>query len=84
MSDSVNNINLKNIQVNDIVLMVFIIWLISLNSKFSTKINSRRVPNNFYNYSWWTTLLISIELFIFIISMTIANQIEAISNGINI
>ena len=26
--------------------------------------------------------MISIELFIFIISMTIANQIEAISNGI--
>ena len=82
INDSVNNLNLKNIEINDIILMVFIIWLISLNSKFSTKINSRRVPNNFYNYSWWTTLLISIELFIFIIGMTIANQFQNITNGI--
>ena len=81
-NDSINNVNLKNIKVNDIVLIVFIIWLISLNSKFSTKINSRRVPSNFYNYSWWTTILVGIELFIFIIGMTISNNISKLSNGI--
>lgn len=81
-NDSINNVNLKNIQVNDIVLIVFIIWLISLNSKFSTKINSRRVPNNFYNYSWWTTILIGIELCIFIIGMTVSNNISKLSDGI--
>ena len=82
INDSVNNINLKNIEINDIVLMVFIIWLISLNSKFSTKINSRRVPSTFYNYSWWTTILITMQLFIFVIGMTIGNNFSNITQGI--
>lgn len=73
-NDSASNLNLKMIQVDDIILMVLILWLISLNSKFSKKINTKTVPNNFYNYSFWSTILIALELVIFILKMTISNN----------
>lgn len=74
VNDSASNLNLKMIQVDDIILMVLILWLISLNSKFSKKINTKTVPNNFYNYSFWSTILIALELVIFILKMTISNN----------
>jgi len=74
VNDSAANLNLKMIQVDDIILMVLILWLISLNSKFSKKINTKKVPTNFYNYSFWSTILIALELVIFIIKMTISNN----------
>lgn len=84
INDSASNLNLKAIQVDDIILMVFLVWLISLNSKFSRKINTRKVPTNFYNYSFWSTVLIALELIIFILKMTIANDNSAsIGNMIN-
>ena len=73
-NDSNTNINFKSIQIDDIILMVFIIWLISLNTKFSKKINSRKVPVSFYNYSFWTTILILLQLIIFIVKMSISNN----------
>ena len=74
ISNSSVNLDLKQLKIDNIILMVLIIWLISLNSKNYKKINSNKVPNNFYSYSWYTTLLIMIELVIFITQITISNN----------
>ena len=68
------NVSLKDIPVDNIILMVLILWIITINVKNSKKINSRKVPNNFYSYSWSTTILIMLQLVIFIIKMTILSD----------
>ncbi len=68
------NVSLKQIPVDNIILMVLILWIITINVKNSKKINSRKVPNNFYNYSWSTTILIMLELVIFMLKMTILSD----------
>jgi len=83
ISNSSVNLDLKKIKIDSIILMVLIIWLISLNSKNYKKINSRRVPNNFYSYSWYTTLLIMIELIIFITQITISSGYGNMDNEIS-
>ena len=40
------------------------------------------MPSTFYNYSWWTTILITMQLFIFVIGMTIGNNFSNITQGI--
>ena len=83
ISNSSVNLDLKQLKIDNIILMVLIIWLISLNSKNYKKINSNKVPNNFYSYSWYTTLLIMIELVIFITQITISNNNQDLSSMIN-
>ena len=68
------NVSLKDIPVDNIILMVLILWIITINVKNSKKINSRKVPNNFYSYSWSTTILIMLQLVIFVLKMTILSD----------
>ena len=42
----------KMVDIETVILMFYILWLISLNMNHSKKINSNSMPRNFYSYSY--------------------------------
>ena len=57
-----------------IVLFIYILWLISIYTKYCTHINSRQVPPNFYLYSNFTNLVLMFQVLFFMVRFITDND----------
>lgn len=58
--------DIKSIPIDILLLMFLMLWTILINVKYKKKINSRRVPARFYTFSYFSTILITLQLFTYI------------------
>lgn len=69
MTNGVSN----SISFEIIGLIILMIWLITINIRHFTKLNTNKVPPMFNTYSSFTTILIGVQLLLFIIKRVMAN-----------
>ena len=58
----------------DVLLILIIVWLISINSKYLTENNKGNVPNKFYSYSSITSIIILFQILFFLMSYVLMNN----------
>ena len=54
---------------NSIVLIILLLWIISFNRKHFKKINSLKIPENYWNYEKFSTVIIIIHVCFYIYNM---------------
>lgn len=57
-----------------IVLFIYILWLISIYTKYYKHINTRQVPPNFYLYSNFTNLVLMFQVLFFMVRFITDND----------
>lgn len=57
-----------------IVLFIYILWLISIYTKYFNHINTRQVPPNFYLYSNFTNLVLIFQVLFFMVRFITDND----------
>lgn len=77
-----NSINLLKIIPLDMIIIVFyLFWLISINTKHFKKLNMNKIPPNYYIYSFFTTIVLALQIFFFIVNFMLKN--DGLFNGNN-
>jgi hypothetical protein len=64
----------KVISTEMIVLFIYILWLISIYTKYYKHINMRQVPPNFYLYSNFTNLVLMFQVLFFMVRFIVDND----------
>tara|TARA_B100000674_G_C37853542_1_gene921178 strand:- start:262 stop:876 length:615 start_codon:yes stop_codon:yes gene_type:complete len=78
----INNINsqtkniMKIIPLDVLLILIIMIWLISINSKYLTEINKGNVPNKFYSYSSITSIIILFQILFFLMTYVLKNNTD--------
>jgi hypothetical protein len=68
----------KIVDIETLLLLFYILWLISLNANNMKKINSNNLPRNYFSYSYMTSIIIALQTLLFIFFTTIkANNIQS-------
>ena len=83
---SLTNNDSGNFPLEVLLLIVIMLWLISINVRHFTRLNTNKVPPMYNTYSMFTTLLIALQLFLFVIKrvMSSNNTTIAILNQFNL
>ncbi len=73
---------IKIINAETLILMILLLWLISININNSKKINSGKLPQKFYTYSYLSSIIIFFQLVLFLINNVMSN-IDLTNNGLD-
>ena len=76
ITNSSNNI-FKIVDIETIILLFYMLWLISINSRYMKKINTNSLPRKFYSFSYISSIIITCQTLLFMFFTTIK------SNGLN-
>ena len=64
----------KIVDIETMLLLFYMLWLISLNANNMKKINSNNLPRNYYSYSYITSIIIALQSILFIFFTTLKSN----------
>lgn len=64
----------KIVDVETIILLFYMLWLISINSRYMKKINTNSLPRKFYSYSYISSIIITFQTLLFIFFTTLKSS----------
>ena len=75
-----NSLNfLKLIPIDMIIIFIYLFWLISINTKHFKNLNMKKIPPNYYIYSFFTTIVLALQILFFTINFMLKN--DGLFNG---